>query len=1777
MRRLAVLFTISLCSLFPVLNVARADSVVVFNEIMYHPATNEAALEWVELYNQMAVDVEIGSWSIQGAVQYQFPAGTIIPGGGYLVIAASPLDLAALSGITNLCGPFTGRLGNGGQTLELRNNSDRLMDTVSYGTDGDWPVAPDGSGVSLAKRDQDLGSALAANWVASNEVGGSPGRQNFPRQTYVLTNNTPLILYGAWKYNDAGNDLGTNWRSAGFNDTDWTSGAAFFQAGPVPGTQAVASVFSSGLGTNGVVMSPGTADPHYWLTISAQSTPPPPDISATVISNHPSWLTNDATSSWLGPVNPGSTSVAAGRYNYRTLFSLDGYNPASMTLFLNMAVDNRITNVVLNGALLGISNAGFSAAVLGTNFVVTNGFVAGTNTLDFLTINDGTSANPGGFRAKLAGYARLTNATQLASGRTTYYFRTQFAFSGSPELASLKLSTALADGAIFYLNGTEVLRLNLPADTVTSSTYASSNVPSPTMQGPLTLPSAYLASGTNVLAVEVHSASGVTNDVWFGASLAIIQTNSLALPPFALAFNEITSATNTNFWVELINYGTTNLNLGGCTLLRQGSQTNREYVFPSQVLAPGTALQVTRDTLGFAADPGDQLFLYRPGRTNVLDAVVAKHADRARWPDGAGQWRHPSLLTPGSSNVFQFHKEIVINEIMYHAPGASSEAWVELYNRSNNAVDLTGWRLDSGVSYAFDVGTLIPAGGYLVVANDPVLMRSNYPGITVVGPYSGKLSGHGDTLTLKDANDNPVNEVRYFDGGRWPSYADGGGASLELKDPWADNTKPEVWASSIESGHSSWSNYTYSAMATNVLGPTNWNEFVLGLLDTGECLLDDLHVVESPDTSPVELLQNGDFETGLSAWRILGTHSHSTVETDPDNAANHVLHLVATGPTGHMHNHLETTLANTRAVTNGRVFRISFRAKWLAGNNRLNTRLYFNRAAKTTVLPMAAQHGTPGARNSTYVSNLGPTFGSFSHSPVVPQPGEAVTISATASDPQGISQMKLWWATNGGAWQSSVMSPATGSTEWGYTNYAATLSGMTTGTLVQFYIQATDALGATATFPAEGTNSRALFRVDEGKSLMSQLHRFRLLMLPAEADLLHAHTNVMSNDRVKLTVVYDEREVFYNVGLHLQSSERGRDVTTRVGYTVQFPLDHLFRGVHDGFSMDRSGGYSGLGGKHDEIILWHAINHAGNIPGMYNDLAQVFAPRTSEDGTAMLRMASYGPEFLGTQYKNGADGALYKMELIYYPSNSATGDPQAPKLPQPDGVLGVEIKDWGDDVENYRWVFLQDNHADVDDYSQIVALNKAFSLTGTALDTQTRQLMDVDQWMRTLAYLALVGAGDIFSYGNNHNFLIYFRPEDGKALAFPFDMDYGEVKAYNYAFPGNSSANTYKINMLPNNYRCYYEHLLDITTSTMNSAYLSSWGGRYAGLLGQNWTSLVNYLDQRATYVRSTMPLNTTFGITNNAGLNFSTTNNYALLSGNASLTVKFIEINGIRYPLSWTNLTNWSILVPLVEVTNRLTAQGVDAYGNRLTNATASITVTNLGLLAPRPVVINEWMADNGGPGGYPDPLDGAFQDWFELFNPNYQSVDLSGFTLTDTLTEPAKWTIPTNTVIGPRSFLVVWADNDTTQNGQGTNRDLHANFKLNNSGEVIAMFSTNGTLQHVVTFGQQYQNVSQGLYPDGNTNTYYFMTNWSPNATNRLGAPPSPNIATTITLTNGAFSFGLPAILGRAYRVEYRNNLGTNVWIPYATNRSYGGDVSVTDAIGGRKERYYRVVILP
>ncbi|MDP7496830.1 MAG: lamin tail domain-containing protein, partial [Roseibacillus sp.] len=83
-----------------------ADSVIVFNEVHYHPADEDNDTEWIELHSLMGVDVDISEWELEGGINYRFSNGTVIPGHGYLLVAADPSH-PTLAG-RNARGPFTG-------------------------------------------------------------------------------------------------------------------------------------------------------------------------------------------------------------------------------------------------------------------------------------------------------------------------------------------------------------------------------------------------------------------------------------------------------------------------------------------------------------------------------------------------------------------------------------------------------------------------------------------------------------------------------------------------------------------------------------------------------------------------------------------------------------------------------------------------------------------------------------------------------------------------------------------------------------------------------------------------------------------------------------------------------------------------------------------------------------------------------------------------------------------------------------------------------------------------------------------------------------------------------------------------------------------------------------------------------------------------------------------------------------------------------------------------------------------------------------------------------------------------------------------------------------------------------------------------------------------------------------------------------------------------------------------------------------------------------------
>ena len=221
-------FLAAFCVSFLVSAAPPVDSVVVFNEIMYHPTDPTGDAEWIEVHNQMGINVDLSDWQVTGGVNYTFADGTVIPGGGYLVIAKAP---GLLPGVSAL-GPWTGSLDNGGETIRLRDKNERLMDELSYGDSGDWPVGPDGGGVTLAKPHEDSTSPEAANWSVSQQVGGTPGAVNFPPPPSAVTSKL-IGLHDPWKYNNTGTNPGPTWKDPGYNDTvaGWLTGNALFHYG----------------------------------------------------------------------------------------------------------------------------------------------------------------------------------------------------------------------------------------------------------------------------------------------------------------------------------------------------------------------------------------------------------------------------------------------------------------------------------------------------------------------------------------------------------------------------------------------------------------------------------------------------------------------------------------------------------------------------------------------------------------------------------------------------------------------------------------------------------------------------------------------------------------------------------------------------------------------------------------------------------------------------------------------------------------------------------------------------------------------------------------------------------------------------------------------------------------------------------------------------------------------------------------------------------------------------------------------------------------------------------------------------------------------------------------------------------------------------------------------------------------------------------------------------------------------------------------------------------
>ncbi len=1843
-----------------------ADSVVTFNELHYHPPVG--GTEWVELRNLNGVNVDMSGWRLSSGVDFRFPEGTIIPGHGFLLVAADPAH-PSLAGNAAL-GQFRGSLSNGGETLRRRNNHDRIMDELSWSDGGDWPVGADGSGSTLTRIQQGTADPNPALWTASPQAGGTPKASNFAGAgaPEVIT---PLIPRGAvWKARAEGAAPPTEWNTNGYDDSGWTSGSAPLYAGTATPNGAGEGLvgwwpLNETTGTTAANGAPGGAagilSGGTWINDAVRGRVLSLEGAADYVNAGTipvMTLANDFTwafHAWSNEAG-GSNVVLGNRYNA----SGSDFNPREFIKFTSSQFEFH-----RNGGGENISYAGFPIGVWVHHAVVKrgalltyyrNGSASGSVTMTMPLLNpqplyfggDRTAENWSGRlddvalwtralpAASVAGLAAGTltpmtaptlgdssavPVTQLPTGVPAWYFRKTFAFSGSAARTSLTLNHLVDDGAVFYLNGTEIHRVNLPGGTLSHNTQASMEIGNAAWSGAVPSPGTALRQGNNVLAVAVYPFGAADPDMIFDASLSAVE-EPIALPGTTpgLVLNEITAAAAPAFRVELSNEGSTAIALSGWTLR---SSSGLVAPLPAQSLPAGGLLVLDPVSLGFTPLDGDHLFLTDPDGI-LVDARSVTNRLRGR---SGGQWLYPNVATLGSVNSFASASPVVINEIMYQArplsavpgtpptysvnpiigwnaswrylsngtdpgntwetvshlgspgwldgngpigyetspgvpvhslvtilpapagqnpfirsyffeteftltaaqvaaiaelrltseiddgalfylngspllrfqmpdepvtaaifstgtgdavltgpqvlPGAaawlvpgvnrlsvqvhqgsagssdvvfamllealeevapgiadlpfrkSGEQWIELHNKSTTAVDLTGWRLAGRADFTFPAGSALAPGGYTVVTGDPVAFSAAHPGIPTAGAWTGSLSGSGGEIRLLDAAGLPMDEVSYLDGGRWPDAADGGGSSLELRDPRADNQFPAAWAASVETGRTAWQNVSYTLPATNgPSDPTLYHEFIFGLLDAGEILLDDISVVESPAGAARELIQNGSFSDGTtSAWRLLGTHRHAEVVDDPSSPGNKVLRVRASGAGEHMHNHAETTLKNAGTfvtINSSLTYRISYRARWLKGSNLLNTRLYFNRAARTTVLNVPLTAGTPGQVNSTALPNAGPDSTALSHAPAVPTPSQTAVVSLRLSDPDGLGPVTLHYAVNGGAFTSVAMTaPVVG-------NYTGVIPAQAAGAKVQFYVRALDTLGVESLIPAGGPSSRAMVPWADGQANLNygpvQPNNLRIVMTTADANFMHTTTQVMSNDRLPCTVIYNEKEIYYNCGVRLKGSQRGRPQDVRVGFNLSFPSDQLFLGAHGTISVDRSG--AGDQFSQREILIKHAINHAGGIPGMEDDLIRIIAPRSNHTGSAILLKSRFDSEWTDNQFENGGDGRMFEYELIYYPTTT-TGGVEGLKVPNPDDVTAVAMRTQGSlEKELYRWHWLIDSNKDADDYSGLIGMLEAFGLSGTAYLTAMEQRVDVDQWLRAFAIQTLFGVGDSYSTGSAHNLLLYFRPDDGKAMYFPWDMD--------FAFSNSMTAGVTDSGDLqrmlaasPAWERAYYSHLRDIITTTYNTTYMTPWADHYSDFLPtEDLSGYLSYINTRRTHVLGLINAAVApvpYQITSPDGTQTSQTT--VLLQGEAWVDVAEIRLaaTGLPLVLTWLDDNSWQASVAVPPGPSTVTLLAYDRQGNLL--GTDSVQVNSTSAAAPAALgnlVISEVMYHPADPSvaelgaGFTDADD---FEYVEIYNISSGSVALAGAGFTDGVVT----TFPASTLTSGQRAVIV------------------------------------------------------------------------------------------------------------------------------------------------------------
>jgi autotransporter-associated beta strand protein len=759
----------------------------------------------------------------------------------------------------------------------------------------------------------------------------------------------------------------------------------------------------------------------------------------------------------------------------------------------------------------------------------------------------------------------------------------------------------------------------------------------------------------------------------------------------------------------------------------------------------------------------------------------------------------------------------VINEFHYNPlDNTSLEEFIELHNPGDAAIDLTGWTLSDAVTYTFPAGTTLPAGGYLVVAENPSVLQTKYSITGVRGPWTGNLSSAGEKIVLKNAAGVTQDSVDYGAGFPWPTGADGAGPSAELIYPSLDNDLGGSWRSSYNPGTSlttyipaAASGWKYKKGTAEASSPTsawraigyNDSSWLTGQTSIGYDDGDDNTIISDmrynywsiyfrktftvpsnqiPDTLTLKLWVDDGCVVWINGREVARAH---IVAASGDPAYN-------TAAQNHDATGWETyTLTNTSSYLVGGTNVIAIHA----ANSSLSSSDFSMDAQLISGGTGASSNPTPGRANGSLLATqlIPPQIRQVSHTPANPTPGVPVVVTAKITDPDGMGAVSLLYqtvspgsyirktdASYSTGWTSATMvdNGTNGDAVAGDSIYSATIpaSVQTHRRLVRYKITMADALGNSLTAPySDDEQPNFAYFVYSGtpswsgafnpgttavqtysSALQDQFPPFHIIANTSDI------SSFQSGDSTRYYATVVNRGKVFD---HVQFRVRGIGSTTVSGknkWNIYFNRARDYQ-AYDNYGIPYKETWNNLL-INANSSPWAAVNRgsAGIEEAASNRIFQLAGLPAQHTHYLHLRVIDEAAESGATQY----DGDLWGLYLGMEPTEGNFLDERG----LADGNV-YSIEGGGGDKKHQG----PTQSVDSSDWS---SFSSAVSQSGQT-EQWYRDNVDLDALYTFLALNRLIGNVDVRP-GDNYRF--YHRPTDNRWVIIPYDLDMQFIAAHHW-------------------------------------------------------------------------------------------------------------------------------------------------------------------------------------------------------------------------------------------------------------------------------------------------------------------------------------------------------------------------------------------------------------